>query len=419
MCGQRLAVNLGRNNVGKLGRTGFIDTFATSDTNQQRSSEGLVRPALSRSARGLHGHSRKVLGMICRNTIWCVLLGVAALAGCRTVPRSAEMLNRTPQPPTDLPKELSKVVLPIYTVEPPDILVVEAIHVVPKSPYHLGTGDLIAINVLGTLPDAPITGAFPIQPGGLVNLGNPYGTVKVANLTTEDAQAAILTALATHIKDPVVSVSLIEMAGKQQIAGQHLVGPDGTITLGSYGSVSVVGLTLAEAKTAIERHLTKELDDPTVAVDVFAYNSKVYYVITEGAGTGDGVIRFPITGNETVLDALANINGTTEVSSKRIWVARPVPQTSELEILPVDWHGITALASTGTNYQLFPGDRVFVAEDHRVAFDTNLAKTFAPLERVMGFATLSANTAGRFSGRVMQGGGLRGFFGGNTVNVSP
>ena len=349
-----------------------------------------------------------------QSTIWCALVALMLLCGCKSHQRHhSTLLDHTPPPSLDLPKELSKVALPMYTVEPPDILVVEAIHVVPKSPYLLRTGDLIAINVLGTLPDAPISGAFPIQPGGLVNLGAPYGTVKVTKLTLEQAQMAVKAALADHIKDPVVTVSLIEMSGKQQIAGQHLVGPDGTITLGSYGSVSVVGLTLAQAKEAIERHLSQELEDPIVAVDVFAFNSKVYYVITEGAGTGDGVTRFPITGNDTVLDAIANINGTTEVSSKCIWIARPVPDTEEVEILPVDWQGVSAMASTGTNYQIFPGDRIFIAEDSRVAFDTSLAKTLAPLERAMGFMTLTANTAGRLSGRVLQGGGLRGFFGGS------
>ena len=355
--------------------------------------------------------------MIRQSSILCVFFAAAMFAGC-----SRPLLNNVPLLPPDVPKELSKVVLPPYTVEPPDILVVEAIHIVPKSPYLLRTGDLIAINVAGTLPDSPISGAFPIQPGGMVNLGAPYGTVKVTNMTTEGAQTAILTALDAHIKEPVVTVSLVEMAGKQQIAGQHLVGPDGTITLGSYGSVQVVGMTLAQTKAAIEDHLSKELEDPSVAVDVFAYNSKVYYVITEGAGTGDGVTRFPITGNDTVLDAIANINGTTEVSSKRIWIARPVLHSEQLVILPVDWRGVSALGATGTNYQILPGDRVFVAEDHRVAFDTNLAKNLAPLERAMGFATLGANTAGRLSGHVLQGGGLRGFFGGgggNTVNVNP
>jgi polysaccharide export outer membrane protein len=338
----------------------------------------------------------------------------AALAGCKAT-HSHTMADNGLLPPPDMPRELSKVVLPVYTVEPPDILVVEAVHIVPKTPYLLRTGDVLAINVLGTLPDAPVAGAFPIQPGGIVNLGPPYGTAKITGLTTDQAQEEIRRIMAMQVREPTVSVSLVEMAGKQQIAGQHLVGPDGTVTLGSYGSIPVVGLTLAQAKEAIERHLTQQLEDPEVAVDVFAYNSKVYYVITEGAGLGDGVTKFPITGNDTVLDAMANISGTTQASSKKIWVARPVPNSDQMQILPVDWKGITANGVAATNYQILPGDRVFVAEDKNVALDTHLAKILAPWERVMGFSLLGAQTAARFSGHVMQGGGLRGFFGGGGV----
>jgi polysaccharide biosynthesis/export protein len=304
-------------------------------------------------------------------------------------------------PAPNMPRELNKVVMPTYTIEPPDILVIEAIHIVPRSPYILRTADILAINVLGTLPDAPISGAFAIQPGGIVNLGLPYGAARVAGLTIEDAQREVHRVVGMQVQSPVVNVSLLEMAGKQQIAGQHLVKSDGTVTLGSYGSVPVVGMTLAQAKFAIESHLRQFLEDPEVSVDVFAYNSKVYYVITQGAGTGDAVTRFPITGNETVLDAISNINGLTAVSSKKIWIARPVPNCDEMHILPVDWQGITANGTSLTNYQILPGDRVFVAEDRLVAFDTHLAKLLAPFQRAQGFILLTTGTAGRLSGDVL------------------
>jgi polysaccharide export outer membrane protein len=347
-------------------------------------------------------------------TLLAVLTLSAVLAGCKAThphpigpPDGSEFL-----PPPDMPRELSKVVLPTYTIEPPDILVVEAIHVVPRSPYQLRTGDVVAINVIGTLPDAPVTGAFPIQPGGLVNLGPPYGTVKLTGLTIDQALEQVKAVMAMHVRDAVVSVSLVEMSGRQQIAGQHLVALDGTVTLGSYGSVPVVGLTLAQAKQAIEQHLSKTLEDPEVAVDVFAYNSKVYYIITEGAGLGDTVTKWPITGNDTVLDAIANVNGLTQVSSKKMWIARPVPHTGQIQILPVDWRAMTAGAVAVTNYQIMPGDRVFVAEDGLVAFDTHLGKLFAPFERMMGFTLLTVGTATRLSGKVLQGGGNPGNFGG-------
>ena len=132
---------------------------------------------------------------------------------------------------------------------------------------------------------------------------------------------------------PQVSVSLAQFRGMQQIRGEHLVRPDGTITLGTYGSVYVAGMTLGQIKWVVEQHLSEYLQDPQVAVDVFAYNSKVYYVIFDGAGYGMQVFRLPITGNETVLDAVSRVNGLAAVASKRrLWLARPV--TGELRAQP-------------------------------------------------------------------------------------
>ncbi|MGE0759542.1 MAG: hypothetical protein AB7O38_21165, partial [Pirellulaceae bacterium] len=69
------------------------------------------------------------------------------------------------------------------------------------------------------------------------------------------------------------------------------------------------------------------------------------------------------------------------------------------------WYAITEQGSAGTNFQVFPGDRVFVAEDGMVAFDNRLAKLLAPLERTMGFILLGTGTVTRLSGPVLRGGG--------------
>ena len=346
---------------------------------------------------------------------YCAMAAIVAAAGsgCHTPPggRARQTVDVSGPVPVPMhrtaPRELSKVILPTYRIEPPDVLVIDAVHVVPKAPYHLRTLDALSIDVQGTLPDAPISGVYTIEPGGLIQLGGRYGAVRVAGKTIDEAQAAIEKHLRVSLTDPFVSVSLANMAGKQQIAGEHLVAPDGTVTLGTYGSVSVVGHTLAGAKMAIESHLAAFLDNPEVSVDVFAYNSKVYYVVTQGAGMGDGVYRFPVTGNETVLDAISQINGLQQVSSKKIWIARPTGQPNGVQILPVSWDEITAQASTDSNYQVLPGDRVFVAEDKMIALDTNIAKITAPLERIMGFSLLGVGTATRFSGPVLKGGGNR------------
>lgn len=320
-----------------------------------------------------------------------VLIAMAIVtAGCHTMHQSpAERLPVHPM----APRELSKAILPPYQIEPPDVLQIDAINVVPKSPYHLRMLDSLLIKVENGLPEAPIAGVFVIEPGGLINLGYPYGRVKVAGLTVDEARNAIEAELKHTLQEPTVSVGLGDITGKQQISGQHLVSQDGTVMLGSYGKVQVVGQTLDEAKASIERHLSATLENPEVSTDVFAYNSKNFYVITQGAELGDGVAKFPITGNDTVLDAISQISGLTSISSTRIWIARPgCNPDGEDQILPVDWIGVTQRGDPTTNYQLTAGDRVYVAEDKLVATDNFLAKLIAPMNRVLGFTLLGTST---------------------------
>jgi len=319
----------------------------------------------------------------------------------------------------DVPSEAAKTSLPFYFLEPPDVISVEAIHLAPRAPYRLRVFDTVFIDVIGTPPEDPISGFFTVEPGGIVRLGSGYGSVRIAGLSVEEAQVAITRHLdgtgsniMGRLLSPVVTVRLYRMGDMQQVAGNHIIGPDGFITLGTYGRVYVSGLTVDEARDAIEFHLSRYLDHPRVAVDVFAFNSKSYYVIFESSGLGTRVLRFPFTGNETVLDAIANTEGLQANASRRIWIARPVGNSNMPVILPVDWVAITAFGKPDTNYQILPGDRVFVQEDRFLAADGHLARIFAPFERIMGFSLLGVSTATRFSGNVLQGGGARNMWGG-------
>jgi RNA polymerase sigma factor (sigma-70 family) len=158
----------------------------------------------------------------------------------------------------------------------------------------------------------------------------------------------------------------------EPIRGEHLVRPDGTVSLGAYGPVSVSGLTIDQAAEAIRKHLAGhellrekgfKADDLVVAVDVKEYNSKSCYVITDLTGDGEQVVRLPVTGKETVRDAVAKVGGLgAKAAAGRVYVARPAPAGGQDQILPVDWAGITRHGQSETNYQLLPGDRVYVRE---------------------------------------------------------
>lgn len=323
---------------------------------------------------------------------------------------------------SDVPRELDKVALPTYRVEPPDILLIDAVNLIRPPGAPLRAGDQILVRVANTLPTDPegdpiansfkiINGSFLVQSNGTINLGPEYGTVVVAGLTVEQAEHAITDHLrgTVGLDMPLVAVELPDVTAQQPIAGEHLVRPDGTVSLGIYGNVLVAGLTLDEAKQAIEQHLAPFIHQPQVRVDVAAYNSKVYYVVVDGGGMGEQVIRVPVTGNETVLDAVAQIQGLPEISSKKIWIARPAPAGTDCaQILRVDWNAIASGGITTTNYQLLPGDRIYIEADHWIHFNNVVTKVVQPFEQIFGFILLGNGTV-----RVLQrgtGGTGTGFF---------
>jgi polysaccharide export outer membrane protein len=319
--------------------------------------------------------------------------------GCYTAP------NTGPAQEMTVPTELLKVSLPDYTVAPPDVLLIDAVTLIPRPPYKIAPLDVLVIRVTvyrkgaedkeggpATLsPGAPIDGLYRVEADGTVNLGFDYGSVRLVGQTIPQAKKSITDYLKVRFKVQFeVSMALAESRALQQIKGEHLIRQDGRVSLGTYGSVWVAGMTVEQAKSAIEAHLAQYLLNPEISVDVAGYNSKVYYVIFDQDGAGEQVLRLPITGNETVLDAIGQVNGLPAGSNKRrIWVARPSPADSTCsQLLPVDWHAITKAGATKTNYQLLPGDRVYVAVDPWIAADSYLAKVISPFNRILGVTLL-------------------------------
>jgi polysaccharide export outer membrane protein len=283
-----------------------------------------------------------------------VLAGLAcAGTGCCTLEHPFAQLPVATPPDGSVPRELNKVTLPPYVIEPPDIL-------------------LIQVLMPPTLED--ITG------------------VDAKGEIIKDSQGR-------PIRNP-----FSKSFGPQPIDGQYLVAPDGTVMLGIYGTVHVAGLTRDQARERIREFIAqvsgKRGDALQVFVDVIAYNSKSYYIITDGAGNGAQLYAFPVTGSETVLDALARVNGLPQVASRRhIWIARRSPHGGPEQILPVDWDNTVMMGSAATNYQVLPGDRIYVHSQCLISTDIFLAKLFAPVERIFGITLLGTSTVNQISGR--------------------
>lgn len=336
-----------------------------------------------------------------RGACWklsCLAALLLVSTGCRVIYPAREPCNPQPVIPAVIPREQAKVTMPDYIIEPPDILTINAISLIPRSPYQLSQLDVVSISTAGLLEEGTIAGEYTVQPNGTIQLGYEYGAIAAAGKTVEQLQADILNQLRKNYRNAQVWITLLQTSAQQQIAGEHLVAPDGKVNLGTYGRVRVVGMTIEEAQRAVQTHLSQYLDNPQIALDVFGFNSKVFYVVTQGAGLGDQVVIIPSKGNETVLDAIGQIQGLQSTSSTRMWIARPgYNDCGGDQILPVDWVAITQRGDIKTNYQILPGDRLYVSEDKLVALDTAIAKMVSPIERLFGVTLLGTQTAQRLA----------------------
>src|SRR5262245_33298100 len=102
-----------------------------------------------------------------------VLFICAAAVGCNCCQPD---LSSGPVPG---PRECQMTLLPEYVIEPPDILLIDALYVVPLPPYKVKSLDALLVRVPKALPDEPISGIFPVDPDGSINLGLSYGAPKV------------------------------------------------------------------------------------------------------------------------------------------------------------------------------------------------------------------------------------------------
>lgn len=329
----------------------------------------------------------------CRRLLAMLALGLLAVAtGCHAIDFYTPSLQSPLPGELEPPCELSMVSLPAYRLEPPDALHIDVVRAVPRPPYQIGPQDTLLIRVAGTLIRRPIDGNFLVDSDGVVTLGAPYASVRVLGMTTVQAAEEIRQTLLLILQNPDVTVQVLYSEGAHQLSGNYPVEPDGVVRLGIYGEVFVAGMTVAEASHAVQQQLCRWFDSPEVGIEVTHYNSKSYYVIMPRVESAESVQRYPITGNETVLDAVGRIQQFSNLAATTMWVARAEPGDSRAEqILPVDWEAIARGGETKTNYQLMPGDRLYIVADSVMGMNTFVNNVMSPFERLFSITSLGLN----------------------------
>ncbi len=264
--------------------------------------------------------------IVYRRAGWLALLAFFAACGCQTVKTPEEKIANS-----NIPNEFKKVSMPDYVVEPPDLILVE---------------------LLEGLPGRPISGERLVRPDGKISLGW-YGEVYVAGLTVPEVKEKIVLHLRKFLQDEQLGL---------------IKADEGT------------GEWATDPKTG-EPVRVEPRDTDRLFVDVTAYNSKNYYILGDVAVPG----KLPITGNETVLDAINYANGLMPTAApQNIRLVRPAPPGACCEqVLPVNLAAITSGGDPTTNYQLMPGDRIVVYRDPIVRLTVFIDRLAAPLQTVL------------------------------------
>ncbi|MDQ3329751.1 MAG: SLBB domain-containing protein [Planctomycetota bacterium] len=175
----------------------------------------------------------------------------------------------------------------------------------------------------------------------------------------------------SYILEPgdAVLIETVRFDSPLRFAADQVIQPDGTVDLGKYGRIVVAGKRIEEVEICIEDIVNADADliaaleeanlegPERVNVRLIDPRGSQFYVL--GAVSSPGA--YPYAGRETVLDAILAAGGLADNARRcEIILSRPSPIGECRTVLPICWDNIVQLGDTTTNYQIMPGDRVFV-----------------------------------------------------------
>src|SRR5688572_24066709 len=101
----------------------------------------------------------------------CVAPGSGAMPQSRHVglAEGSPVSAGTPVDGSPLPRELNKINWPTYRIETPDLLLINALRVIPLPGYKIEPFDALLVVVANAPPAAPIRDVYPVDPDGTIN----------------------------------------------------------------------------------------------------------------------------------------------------------------------------------------------------------------------------------------------------------
>lgn len=227
-----------------------------------------------------------------------------------------------------------------------------------RSPFH---SRLLSIAFFAAFAGCSGPGSFTLFPTGdflldsTKDLRQPVPPQVVAPRELEK------TVIAAYVIQPgdVLLVEPVALDSPLRFPADQTVMPDGTIDLSRFGRLVVAGKTLEQIEADVQAAVKAiEKDAGPINVRLVDPQSAVYYVLGEVTSPGS----YPFVGRETVLDAILAAGGLTDKASPcNIVLNRPSAPTGCRTVIPICYKHIAQQGDTATNYQVMPGDRIYVA----------------------------------------------------------
>lgn len=260
------------------------------------------------------------------------------------------------------------------------ILTQKELAVAPLASYNVEISDTLSVEPVSFDATIRLPGDQVVKPDGTISLGE-FGDYQVHGKTVELMQLEIQAQIDERLRTDME----VEFAKSQaQLAADEQRNESDLLDLeqDSDSEEDEVGADKfereqarsARARREFDRRLDEALKQNRVSVRLTNWDSKKIYVLGDVNSPGSFLFR----GNETVLDAIIEAGGlATKANHHDIIVSRPSSCGDCRTVMKVCYDQIVQLGDASTNYQLQPGDRVFVPS---LTFMDDLKQTFSPFK---------------------------------------
>jgi len=149
----------------------------------------------------------------------------------------------------------------------------------------------------------------------------------------------------------------IEVWGRPEVSGSHVLGPDGRITIPLVGPVRVAETTREEAASNVHKMLASYYLRPSVVLRVDQYTANRVTVL--GRVQNPGTIMFDE--QPTLLEALAKA-GSLPVIDKEATLTRAAVFRGREQVAWVDLRQLLNRVNPAYNIRLRPGDLIYIPD---------------------------------------------------------